>query len=313
MSNKKKRRQGAPRQVAERRGPPRASAEPEQRPGLFGGLFGNPVPASLSAMPNFRRSLGRGFLLVGSVPVLLLAPFLWTLVTWLGMLALGYVGPPSLPLNQASSIPPLSVGADLQGSLVLFGQPAGIVAVLPLLVLRALVVAVLAGLIVEGFERGSVSVTGVLRGLRALPIVLGGVILNLLFVILLVYAAAFGPGLGTLVQVLLPAAALWLLGFLPFVAVTERRSLPAALSRSAAGGRTPGGRQFLFSMMYLLLLTVLQAFTPPAGVTANPPLRTWIFALVVNFLHVGFFASFGFRWLVIRGSVPEPAHQPVRR
>jgi hypothetical protein len=176
-----------------------------------------------------------------------------------------------------------------------------------MLLVRAVFLAVLAGLIFEGFRTGSVSVTGVLRGLRAVPIVLGSVILSLLSVMALFLVATSGPGLGSLAQVLLPAATLWLLGFVPFVAVSERRSLPAAISRSVAGGRTPGGRQFLFCMLYLLLLTIGQAFTPGAQITANPSLATWVYVLVVGYVHMGFFAAFGYRWLVIQDTVPEPA------
>jgi hypothetical protein len=106
---------------------------------------------------------------------------------------------------------------------------------------------------------------------------------------------------------------MWLLGFLPFVAVTERRSLPAAISRSVAGGRTPGGRHFLFCMLYLLVLTILQVLTPGSEITANPKLVTWVYVLAITFLHVGAFAAFGYRWLVIEDSVPEPAQAASRR
>jgi hypothetical protein len=269
----------------------------------------------MSAMPSFRRSLGRGFLLVGSNPILIAIPFAWTFLTWVALQLFGYIGTPNAPLGQAVSLPPLSVGADLNGMLMTFGQPAGIYALLPVLVLRALLLAVLAGLIVEGFESGAVLPDGLRRGLRALPITLGGIILNLLVVMVLfpLGSGVLGPGLGSLVQVLLPAAAMWLLGFVPFVAATERRPLQAALARSVAGGRTPGGRQFLFCLLYFLLLTSLQILTPGVAITANPSLLTWAFVLVVTVVHVGFTAAFGYRWLVIEDGVPEPAAAASRR
>jgi hypothetical protein len=319
MSNKRKRKRGSQgyrptaTRAIERQPAPAATTTAERRPGLFGGMFGTPVPASLSSMPTYRRSLGRGFLLVGSNPILLAVPFLWTLITWVALVAFGYTGTPNVPLGQAVSLPPLSIGADLQSALVVFGQPAGIYALLPMLFLRAILFATLAGLIAEGFRTGSVSVAGAVRGLRGVPIVLGGVILSLLSVMALFLVASSGPGFGSLAQVLLPAATVWLLGFLPFVAVSERRSLPAALSRSVAGGRTPGGRQFLFCMLYLLLLTIVQAFTPGARITAAPSLVTWAYVLVVGYVHIGFFAAFGYRWLAIAGTVPEPAAAASRR
>jgi hypothetical protein len=310
MSNKKRRRpkQGyrpPPARPADR--PAVAATDGERRPGLLGSLLGNPIPASLSSMPTFRRSLRNGFLLVGSNPLLLVLPFLWILLTWVAFLSFGYTGSPNPPLGQAVALPPLSVGGDLQNAWLVFGQQVGTYVLLPMLLLRSAVFAILAGLIVEGFQTGRTSMSGALRGLRAVPIVVGGMILNLLAVMALFLTGSLGPGFGSLVSVLLPAATLWLLGFVPFVAVTERRSLPAALSRSVAGGRTPGGRQFLFSMLYFLLLTLLQAFTPGGDITANPSLATWAYVLLVGFVHMGFFAAFGYRWLVIEDTVPEPA------
>jgi hypothetical protein len=264
-------------------------------------------------MPTFRRSSGSGFLLVGSNPLLLVLPFLWILITWLAFLGLGYIGSPTPPLGQAVALPPLSVSGDLQSAWAVFGQQVGTYVLLPMLVLRSVLFALLAGLVVEGFQTGRVSMSGMLQGLRAVPIVVAGMILNLLAVMASLLTGSLGPGLGSLASVVLPAATLWLLGFVPFVAVTERRSLPAALSRSVAGGRTPGGRQFLFSMLYFLLLTLLQAFTPGGDITANPSLATWAYVLFVGYVHTGFFAAFGYRWLVIQDTVPEPTTAAAAR
>ena len=270
------------------------------------------MPASLSTMPNFRRSLGRWFLLIGSTPVLLLLPFLWTLAMWLVLQAFGYIGSP-LVLAQAVGMPPLSVSSDLQNALVVLGQPGGVYAALPALLLRTILVGLLAGLVVETLHDGRPTILGVLDGIRGMPVIFGALVLNLLSVVALAFAVQLGPGLGSLVQVALPAVALWLLGFVPFVAVTERRGLSSAIQRSVLGARTPGGRHFLFSLLYLLLLTFVQVLTPGAATTANPGIATWAFILVVNYVHVGFFAAFGYRWLVVRHSVPEPAARaPVR-
>jgi hypothetical protein len=317
VTNKKRRRKPGyrpPARTATATSAPRRSAKPDPEPrrGLLGGLFGSVTPSSLSVMPSYRTSLGRAFLLVGSTPALLLVPFAWTLVTWLALQFLGFIGVPTL-LAQSVALAPLSVQSDFQTSLVTFGQPAGLYFMLPMLLLRGVVIAVLAGLIVEGFERGTVSMDGARRGLRAFPLVLSAVVLSLLSVIVLVYASLLGPGLGTLMQVAVPAIALWVLGFVPFVAVDERPSLAVTLTRSYYGARTPGGRQFLFSMLYLLLLTILQAFTPGAETTANPSLAAWAFILFVDYVHVAFFAAYGYRWLVIAPAVTVPVPASRRR
>lgn len=266
----------------------------------------------MSAMPTFRTSLGRGFLLAGSTPALVLLPFAWTLMTWLILQVSGYIGSP-LPLAQSVAMAPLAVNTDFSTALVTFGQPAGTYFMLPFLLARGVVIAVLAGLIVEGFEQGTVSFDGLRRGLRAFPLVLSSVVLSLLSVIIIAPASLLGPGFGVLFQLLLPVVAVWVLGFVAFVAVDERRSLATTLTRAYYGARTPGGRQFLFSLLYMLILTVLQAFTPGAEITANPSLATWVSILVIDYAHVGFFAAFGYRWLVIAPSVSAPVSASRRR
>jgi hypothetical protein len=312
VTTKKKRRKSGYRSPSRAPATATKAKAAEPRRGLLSGLFGNATPASMSIMPRYRESLGRGFFLAGSMPALVLLPFAWTLVTWLVLQASGYIGVPLL-LAQSVAIAPMSVNSDFQAALVTFGQPAGLYAMLPFLLVRALLISVLAGLIVEGFERGTVSLDGVRRGIRAFPVVLSGVVLCLLSVIVLVYASVLGPALGLLLQVLVPAAALWVLGFVPFVAVDEGGTLPVTLMRSYYGARTPGGRQFLFGMLYLLLLTILQAFTPGAETTANPSLAAWAFFLAIDYVHVAFFAAFGYRWLVIAPAVSAPIPASGRR
>src|SRR2546428_9132183 len=120
MTNKRKRKSGY------RQPPPPGRAEPgaakaqarsktttERRPGLFGGLLGSAIPASMSEMPYYRDSLGRGFLLAGSVPVLVLVPMLWVFASWMALLALGYVGTPGFAFAEAPALPPISVGSDV--------------------------------------------------------------------------------------------------------------------------------------------------------------------------------------------------------
>lgn len=312
MSNKRKRKRSGYRPPSRTSAPvvrKPVTREQQPRQSFLSGLFGSATPSSMSAMPNYRTSIGRGFLLVGSTPALVLLPFAWTLVTWLALQAFGYIGSPLL-LAQSVGLAPLAVQSDLNASVVVFGQPTGLYVMLPILILRGLLISVLAGLIVEGFERGSVSLDGVRRGLGALPLVLSSVVLTLLATVMVQNSALLGPGLGTLLQILLPAVSLWLLGFVPFVAVDERPPLALTLTRSYYGARTPGGRQFLFSLLYLLFLTIFSAFTPGTDITANPTLGTWAYILVIDYVHLAFFAAFGYRWLVIAPGVTAP---PPRR
>ncbi len=293
------------------RQPPRPNSKPDRaldrRPepqrGFLGGLLGNATPASLSAMPSYRVSLGRGFLLAGSTPVLVMLPLAWVLIVWIALLLLGYVGSPGV-LIQALAIPPISVGFDLQTSVGVFGQPTGLYLAVPFLVVRAVLVAVLAGFTVEAFERaGRVSLDGVRRGLRAAPVVLASVVLGVMTVFLTQLAGFFGVGLAALFSVVIPTVGLWILSFVPFIAVRGRPSLPVVLTRAYVGARTPGGRQFVFCLLYLLLLTVLQFVVPATRVTANPGLGTWIGVLLITYFHMGFFAALAFRWLSIERSV----------
>lgn len=314
MTRKKRRRSGYRQPTSQTSGPAsekkataRAAKDSSDRPkGLLSGFLGSPVPASMSTMPYFRTSLARGFLLVGSTPILVILPFLWVFVTWLALVALGFIGSPAV-LAGALALPPLSVSADFQNSVILFGQAKVLYVMLPMLLLRSVFTSVLVGLIVEGFERGAVSLEGVRRGIGAALLMFGLLMLGLFALLASQFGALLGPGLGTLLAVLLPTAALWILGFAPFGAVTERRNLLVTVQRSYYGARTPGGRQFLFSLTYLLLFSVLQFFVPGGGnVTANPGIETWVFLLVLTYFHVGALASFGYRWLAIAPTVSEP-------
>ena len=74
----------------------------------------------------------------------------------------------------------------------------------------------------------------------------------------------------------------------------------------------PGSRHLLFCILYFFIaLPVVVGFAPGGSdITANPTLVTWIFALAINVLHLGFMAALSYRWIVAEASVPE---EPVRR
>jgi hypothetical protein len=295
----------------QRSAPPARSASSKQGDagtsgGLLGRVLGPPVPASMSQMPRYRDSLGQGFLLVASNPVLLLGPFLVVFVVWLLLLAFGFVGT-GIALSQMWAMPPLSTAFDTQNAISIAGQQTGLILAVPLLLVRAVLVGVLAGLIVEGFERdGVVGAGGVIRGLLAFPLVLADLILSFVGLFLAQFGSALGPGLGTLVQVVLPAFILYALGFVPFSAVRERRPLPDTLRRSFAGARTPGGRHLAFCVLYVLIAFVLPLFIPErATITANLAPGTWIGLFLLTYVHVSFTAAFAYRWLAVESSVDE--------
>jgi len=271
--------------------------------GLFGRFLGPAVPPSMSAMPTFRQSLGQGFLLVASTPVLVFGPLLLVFVVWLILLALGFVGS-GLALSQMAAMPPISTAFDVQNAIAIAGQQSGLIASLPILLVRAGLIGVLSGLLVEGFERnGAVGRWGVVRGLAAFPLVLAALLLSFVGLFVAQFGSVFGPGIGTLLQVLLPALVLYALGFVPFAAVRERRPLGETLRRSYAAARTPGGRHLSFCFLYVLLAFVLPLFVPGRSIiTANLQAGTWVAIFLLTFLHVGFTAAMAHRWLAVEGS-----------
>jgi hypothetical protein len=306
-SNKRDRGRSAARTTTSSRSTPaRAEAAP-QGGGLFGRLLGPPIPPSMSLMPTYRVSLGQGFLLVASNPVLLFGPMLVVFLTWLLLIAAGFVGT-GIALSQMWAMPPLSTAFDTQNAISIAGQQSGLVLALPLLLVRAVLVGVLAGLIVEGFERhGTVTAGGAIRGLVAFPLVLAYLILSFVGLFLAQFGSALGPGLGTLVQVVLPALILFALGFVPFAAVRERRPLAETLRRAYAGARTPGGRQLAFCVLYVLLAFVLPLFIPSrTTITANLDPWTWVGLFLLTYVHVSFTAAMAYRWLAVESSI-DPA------
>jgi hypothetical protein len=297
-----------------RRPPARAGAStPSSDPhagsgGLFGRILGPAVPPSMSEMPRFRESLGQGFLLVASTPVLVFAPLILVFVVWLILLALGFVGS-GLALSQMAAMPPISTAFDVQNAIAIAGQQSGLIASLPLLLVRAILIGVLSGLLVEGFERnGAVGRWGAARGLAAFPLVLAALLLSFVGLFVAQFGSVFGPGIGTLLQVLLPAFVLYALGFVPFAAVRERRPLAETLRRSYAAARTPGGRHLSFCLLYVLLAFVLPLFIPGRSIiTANLQAGTWAGIFLLTFVHVGFTAAMAHRWLGVEASVAASA------
>jgi hypothetical protein len=105
---------------------------------------------------------------------------------------------------------------------------------------------------------------------------------------------------------------LFFLGFAPTAAIREGRPVVDEIRRSGRAALLPNSRHLvLCSLYFFLALPILVGFAPGGSeITANPSLATWVFAFVVNVLHVGFMATLAYRWVAAEDAVPE---QPVRR
>ena len=315
MSNKRNRRRRQPRPPAEQepevQARPDASEDDEPSPRRsFGStlLAGGPSP-----MPPIGRSLGRGLLTVASQPAIVIASIVVVAATWLGLIAIGFEGSPSR-LVDVLALPPISTYFDLGTGNSAFGVgPSFLIFLGVALVVRTLVASMFWGVILEALLDGRVSLYGLLLGLRAIPTVLAVNVLsfsiivagNLIFPIL-------GPGIGFLGFVAALVAGLFFLGFAPTAAMREGRPVVEELRRSGRAAMLPNTRQLvLCSLYFFLALPIVVGFAPGgSGITANPSLVTWLFAFVVNVIHLGFWAAFAYRWVVAEDDVPD---EPVRR
>jgi hypothetical protein len=278
---------------------------------LLGSLLGR--ARGESPFPGTLASLGRGLMVVGSSPVLVVTTFLLVLFTWLGLVTLGLEG--SLGrLVDLLAIPPISTQYDLGTAQSLFGLGSGFpLFLLASLAVRAVVTAILTGLVVEAVETGRTSMDGARRGLRVSPIVLA---VNLLAVGIIITGnlilPVLGPGIGFLGFVAMLVGGLFFLVFVPIGAIREGRGLQESLRRSGRAAMMPGGRHLLLVTLYFLIALPLMVGLAPGGnfTTANPGLATWVFVLASNLVHLVFVAAFAYRWIVVEPDIPE---QPVRR
>jgi hypothetical protein len=318
MTAKKRSRGGA-----RRRPPPRASAastpdtsgrtaEAQPRPGLFGGLFGR-RPTGPSPLGRLTTALGRGFLATGGSWPILLISFAVLFGEWAVLVALGIRMTPQF-LVTAMALPPIGSAIDYQSVQVLAGT-AGLVAGFALLVARAFVVAVLCGLIIAVLEGRRGSLGDARRALRAVPFI---VALNVVGLSALLVGGslfqALGGGLNFLANVVLIAALLYFLGFVPAIAVRQRLGLVETLRRSRAGASLAGGQQFTFCLLYVVafffVLPLVGVLNESSGlITANPSVSAWVSGMVATYVNVSFLAALCYRWM---SAEPVLAAQPVR-
>ena len=290
----------------------RASKSPP-RSGLFGGLFGR-RSIGPSPLGRLTTALGRGFLVAGGSWPILLVSFVALFGEWAVLIAMGTRTTPRF-LVTAMALPPIGSAIDYQSAQAL-GGTAGIVVGFALLVLRAFVVAVLAGLIIGVLEGGRASLRDARRGLRAVPFV---VAINVVGLSALLVGGSLlqvlGFGLQFLGNVMLITALLHFLGFVPAIAVRERLGLIDTLRRSRAAASLAGGQQFTFCLLYvvalLFVLPLLGTLNESGGlITANPSVSAWLYGMVATYVNVSFLAALSYRWMAAE---PYLAAQPVRR
>ena len=304
------RKKGRPRRPAQTHpAPKKAATVPEPRRPFGSALFGS----ASSVMPPIGRSLGRGLLTVASSPALVVIAVVIVPLTWLTVLAIGFEGSPSR-LVDVLALPPISTYFDLgTGASIVGVGPAFLIFTGVAIAIRSVVYAVLSGMIVEALEDGRVSTYGLLRSLRVIPTVIVVQIMSFSLIVAgnLVFPV-LGPGIGFLAFVAALVGGLFFLGFAPTAAIRQGRGIAETVRRSARAAMLPGSRHLVFCSLYFFIaLPVVVGFAPGGGdITANPTLATWIFALVVNVLHLGFMAALSYRWIVAEPLVPD---QPTRR
>ncbi len=312
MSGKKgRRRRPAPAFAPEPRElePVESGQEAPPRRPFGSALFGG----GPSILPSIPRSLGRGLLAIVSSPILLATALVLPVLVWLALLAIGFEGSAGR-LVDVLALPPISTYFDLgTGASVVGVGPAFLVFTAVSVLIRGVVYALLAGMIVEALEDGRVSSYGVLRGIAAIPTIL--VVQVIAFSLIIAGNIVFpilGPGIGFLAFVAALVGGLYFLGFAPTAAVRERRGVVETIRRSGRAASLPGTRQLLFCALYFFVALPVVVGLVPGGteLTANPTLAAWIFILAVSVVHLAFMAALAYRWIAAEPQVPD---EPVRR
>lgn len=260
---------------------------------------------------RLRVTMAHALAAATSGPLVVLAPLVMVALIWGSLLMLGsQVFPPSLV--QSMTLPPLSSVFDLGAAASLFGLSATWIFgfFIGITLLRALFIALLAGMLDEALEYRSVSRLGILRGLNGymgilLYCYMGGAVG---LIATQVVPQILGTQVGaTLVPVAL-VAGIFFLSFTPAAAV--RLGVPAreALARSAKAARMGSWQRHLaMSALYYLLTIIMEIGYPSGGlfITANPTVADWAYVLAAAFLNTVFLAAFIDRWRSIEDYVPR--------
>ena len=300
------------RRTAERSaaGPARSeSSDGRRQPvGIFGAF------RAASPFPKIGETLGVALRAVLGSPVLVAGPMLLVLALWFVLLATGLDYVPQF-LQLLLAIPPLSSFFDLNLTITVRGQgPSTFVFILAATAVRAAVWAVLVSLVVERLDTGRCSMSGVRRGLRSFPAVLG---IAYASIALLFFAQVLGQLLGVSLGGLVFVAALlggvFLLAFAPIVVVRDAVPARQALGQSARASRLPGSRHVGLVMLYFFVAFLAFSFVPGGALVLNASVQTWSLILAITVFHMVVLAALAYRYGVVEDDVPPPRPRPQRQ
>lgn len=269
-----------------------------------------------SPFPKISTALGRGFVTVASSPAVLLFSFGAVFVAWIALVALGLEGPPGRLVN-LDALPPISTYFDSLNAVSIFGfGTSGLIASMGFLLVRALVLAVTTGLVVQRLEGEGSVLEGARRGLRAYPVALAVNVAGMSLMIIGSMVLPFlGPGFGFLGSVLTLVAAIFFFAYATTASIRERLPILVTLQRSSRAALMPGSRHLLLCLLYVFLtLPILVALAPGGSIlTVNPTIATWAYALLATVVHLTFLAAFAIRWIAVEPDVPDEPVKLLRR
>ena len=309
MSNKRKKSRPAPRPSGYR--DPKPAAAPARRRGILDSMFASRGPGS-SSMPRVRTALTRGVVTVLGSPAVVIGLVLYLLGVWCALIAMGYQGP-FAPLANLLALPPVGTSLDASLATSLFGLQGGLFGILIFLVARAIALALLVAGVVEVLEDGHVTGEILRRALRALPVAFATCIIGVgILTLSSFFGPILGPGFGILLQVGALVVGLYLFTFAPIIAVDEGRTLPECLARSVRAARLPGTGNLALAALYVVpsIAVIVAPGKPGNLIGVNPTIGAWVFALLINLLHVVMLTAFAFRYLSVAHEVPEPPERP---
>lgn len=295
------------------------SSGPPPRKGLLDSILGYRPPGE-TQMPKIRTAFTRGVVAVCSTPWLLVLSLGAVLVVWLTLVASGFPGPFGV-FSGVLAVPPISTSLDVTLPLLLgvilhlptkLALLGGLVSVFP----RSIFMALTTGMIVDVLDGKPVTLASLRKGIRALPTAIGFCIVSIGFWIFAgLSSQLLGPGIGTLVQVGVPALGIYLFGFAVAIAVSERRGMAESLSKSVRAARLPGSNNLPLALLYVFGSLALQVgFANSYGkFDVNPAATAWAWILVLNLFHVCVYAALVFRYLYVADAIPDAAPRRLRR
>lgn len=269
-----------------------------------------PPPPPIDPYPSLRVTMARSFAAATSGPPIVFAPFLVVALIWVALLGFGMQVFPS-SMVEAMALPPMSSLFDFATSASLFGATGLMfVFLLGMTIVRAAFLAIFVGLLDEGLEYGSVSLLGVLKGIKAFWGVLMFCYLEIgvALIATLLLPQLVGPKIASTLSQVGLLAGLYFIGFTPAVAV--RLGVPAreAVARSVRGARMPGWPRHLLLVVICYFVSLMFGLTYPGGglITANPTFGDWLDVLLSVFVYMIFLAAFIDRWKAVEPYVPAP-------